>query len=361
MNFDLTGARKAGSNRPWVGNLRLKLGSHVGLRLARHPHAKENYDVQLQGGTLIVINSGGHTMPKLRLVIPLILAFMFYASIAHLQAQLGPQVAARVCPVPPTGFGAAMSYFVHASATPGGEGHHLANKTCFDQDLDLSDQNTMNSTTPASNATTTYSYHVGRGRLSLQAEANVLGHRVSVPISGGTNNLNGRGSGDVVLWLYWVDQLTLHSKTAKHVSKDFPEIDPSQIAEIRIKLLNNGHNQCSGGGSGSNFYKTSVSLVADTGNKQVIGGHEDLSVDSDCQDQQTQGTIQVLLGLGQFRIELGAYATLNGYAQHGDGYQETGDVKVKLGEYQVCVQATKGPADLKITSASGTDYTCPKK
>jgi hypothetical protein len=36
-------------------------------------------------------------------------------------------------------------------------------------------------------------------------------------------------------------------------------------------------------------------------------------------------------------------------------------VKVKLGEYQVCVQATKGPADLKITSASGTDYTCPKK
>lgn len=298
-------------------------------------------------------------MLKLRLVIPLISAFMFYASIGHLQAQFDPQVAARVCPVPPTGFGAAMSYFVHASATPGGESHHLANKTCFDQDLDLSDQNTMNSTTPASNATTTYSYHVGRGRLSLQAEANVLGHRVSVPISGGTNNLNGTGSGSVVLWLYWVDQLTLHSKTAKPVSKDFPEIDPSQIVEIRITLLNNGHNQCSGGGSENNFYKTSVSLVA--GDKQVIGGHENLDVDSDCQDQQNQDTIQVPLGLGRFRIKLGASASLNGYAQHGDGYQETSDVKVKLGEYQVCMKVTKGPADLKITSDSGTDYTCSKK
>jgi len=306
-------------------------------------------------------------MPKLRLVTPLILAFMFYASIGRLQAQFDPQLAARVCPVPPTGFGAAMSYFVHAAATPGGESHHLANKTCFEQDLDLSDQKTMNSTTPASNATTTYSYHVGRGRLSLQAEANVLGHRVSVPVSGGTNNLNGRGSGNVVLWLYWVDQLTLHSKTTKPVSKvlgaaiDPSQIDPSQIVEIRIKLLNNGKNQCSGGGSGDNFYKTSVSLVADSGERQVVGGHEDLYVDSDCQDQQTQGTLQVLLGLGQFRIELGAYASLNGYAQHGDGYQETGDVKVKLGEYQVCVQVAKGPADLKITSDSGTDYTCSKK
>ena len=301
-------------------------------------------------------------MPNLRLVILLILAFLPAASIAHLQAQFDPQVAARVCPVPPTGYGAAMSYFVHSSATPGGESHHLANKTCFDQDLDLSDQNTMNSTTPASNATTSYSYHVGRGRLNLQAEANVTGHRQSVPIHGGTNNLNGRGSGDVIMWLYWVDQLTVHSATTKPVPKvKGAVIDPSQIVEIRIRLLNNGHNQCSGGGSGSNFYKTSVSLVAQTLDKQVIGGHEDLNVDSDCQDQQNQGTIQVLLGLGQFRIELGAYASLNGYAQHGDGYEETGDVKVKLGEYRVCMQVTKGPADLKITSASGTDYTCPKK
>lgn len=300
-------------------------------------------------------------MPRLHLVIPLILAVIFYASIAHPQAQLGPQVAARVCPVPPTGFGAAMSYFVHAAASPGGESHHLANKTCFDQDLELSDQHTMNSTTPASNATTTYSYYVGRGRLSLQAETNVSGHRVSVPIHGGTNNLNGTGSGSVVLWLYWVDQLTLHSKTTKHLSKDFPEVDPSQVVEIRMKLLNNGRNQCSGGGSGDNVFRTSVSLVADTSDKQVIGGHNNLDADSDCQDQQNQGTIQVHLGLGQFRIKLGAYVSVNGYAQHKDGYQETGDVKVKLGEYQVCVQVTKGPADLKITSESGTDYTCPKK
>jgi hypothetical protein len=300
-------------------------------------------------------------MRNLRFVILLILAFLPAVSIAHLQAQSDPRVATRACPVPPTGYGAAMSYFVHSSATPGGVNHRLANKTCFEQDLELSDQNTMNSTTPASTATTTYSYHVGRGRLTLQAEANVTGHRQLVPIHGGTNNLNGTGSGNVNMWLYWVDQLTLHSATAKPVSRDFPDIEPSQIVEIRIRLLNNGHNQCSGGGSENNFYKTSVSLVADSAGRQVIGGHEDLNVDSDCQDQENQGTIQVVLGLGQFRVELGAYASLNGYAQHGDGYQEASDVKVKLGEYQVCVQVTKGPADLKITSASGTDYTCPKK
>jgi hypothetical protein len=47
--------------------------------------------------------------------------------------------------------------------------------------------------------------------------------------------------------------------------------------------------------------------------------------------------------------------------QHGEGAAETADVKVKLGEYQVCYQVVKGPADLRITSASGTDYTCSKK
>jgi hypothetical protein len=83
-------------------------------------------------------------------------------------------------------------------------------------------------------------------------------------------------------------------------------------------------------------------------------------VDSDCQDQQNQGTIQVLLGLGQFRVELAASALVSGIAKHEDGYAETADVKVKLGEYQVCYQIVKGPADLMITSASGTDYTCPK-
>ena len=300
-------------------------------------------------------------MPNLRLVILLILAFLPAASIAHPQAQqFVPE--AIVCPTPPTGYGAAMSYFVHSSATPGGESHHLVNKTCFDQDLDLSDQNTMNSTTPASSSTTSYSYNVGRGRLNLQAEANVTGHRQSVPVPGGTNNLNGRGSGEVVMWLYWVDQLTLHSKTTKPVSTMNGVIDPSQIVEIRIKTLNKGHNQCSGGGTGKNYYKTSVVVFGETTQKDVMGGHESDDVDENCDDEQkNQGTIQVLLGLGQFRVHLGATIQLGAYAQNGDGNQETGDVKVKLGEYQVCYQVVKGPADLKITSASGTDYTCPKK
>ena len=51
-------------------------------------------------------------MPNLRLVILLISAFLLTASITHLQAQqFVPE--AIVCPVPPTGYGAAMSYFVH--------------------------------------------------------------------------------------------------------------------------------------------------------------------------------------------------------------------------------------------------------
>lgn len=329
---------------------------------------QKNYDVQLQaqGGTLIVINWGGHTMPNLRLVVLLALAFPLTASITHLQAQQQAQQfvpEAIVCPVPPTGYGAAMSYFVHSSATPGGESHHLATKYCFNQDLDLSDQNTMSSTTPASSSTTTYSYHVGRGRLSLQAESNVTGHKKSIPVPGGTNNLNGRGTGEVVMWLYWVDQLTLHSKTTKPVPTGKGSvIDPSQIVEIRIKTLNHGTNQCSGGGTGKNYYKTSVVVFGETTEKFVMGGHESDNVDENCNDEQAnQGTIQVLLGLGQFRVHLGATIQLGADAEDGNGNQETADVKVKLGEYQVCYQVLKGPPDLTITSATGTDYTCPKK
>jgi hypothetical protein len=138
-------------------------------------------------------------------------------------------------------------------------------------------------------------------------------------------------------------------------------IDPAQVVEVRLKLLNNGHNQCSGGGGTYNYYKTSVAFVAETSVKQVMGGHLNFDVDSDCKDQLNEGTIQVLLGSGQFRVELASSIVVNGYAQHGEGAAETVDVKVKLGEYQVCYQVVKGPADLKITSASGTDYTCSKQ
>jgi hypothetical protein len=263
------------------------------------------------------------------------------------------------------GYGAAMSYFISSGAGgagPNGENHKLANKTCFSQDLDLSDQKTMNSSTAASSATTTYSYHVGSGRLNLQAEVKASGHKASIPISGGTYHAIGRGGGNVIMRLRWVDTLTLHSKTTKPAPKNDAVIDPSQIVEILIKTLNKGHNQCSGGGTGKNYYKTSVVVFGETTQKDVMGGHESDNVDENCNDEQTnQGTIQVLLGLGQFRVELDAYTSVNGYAQPTEGNPETADVKVKLGEYQVCYQVTKGPKDLKITSASGTDYACSKK
>jgi hypothetical protein len=303
-------------------------------------------------------------MPKLRLVILLILAFLPAASIGHLQAQFDPEDS-EVCPLPSWGYGAAMSYFISSGAGGAGppeENHKLANKTCFSQDLDLSDQKTMNSSTAASNGTTTYSYHVGHGRLNLQAEVKASGHKASIPIPGGTYHAIGRGGGNVIVRLRWVDTLTLHSATTKPAPKvNGAVIDPAQIVEIRLKLLNNGNNQCGGGGSESSYYTTSVALVAETSGKQVMGGHIDTDVDSDCKDQLNEGTIQVLLGYGQFRVELDAYASVNGYAQPTEGYAENVDVKVKLGEYQVCYQVVKEPADLKITSASGTDYACPKK
>jgi len=156
------------------------------------------------------------------------------------------------------------------------------------------------------------------------------------------NNANGRGGGNVYTWLRWVDVITLHSATTKPAPKvKGAVIDPAQVVEIRLKLLNNGHNVCSGGGSRNNFYKTSVALVAETSQKEVIGGYENMDVDSDCKEQQDEGTIQVLLGFGQFRVDLGAHADLGGYAQHGEGAQENVDVKVNLGEYQICIQVTK--------------------
>lgn len=300
-------------------------------------------------------------MPRIPLAISLLFAFLLYPSIARPQQQFDPE-GTKACPMPSSGYGAQMSYFIYASALPGGDTRRMANKNCPDQDLDLSDDKTYNSNTKASNATTTLSYHVGSGRLNLLAEANVTGHRASVPIHGGTNNLNGKGSGNVTMWLRWVDTLTLHSATTKQLNKDYPVIDPSQIVQIQLKLKNVGKNQCTGGGIGDNFYTTSVLLLGEDTEKRPMGGHDDMSVNSDCtQEQQNEGTIQVLLGVGKFRIHLSADVSLNAVAQHGDGYAETSDVKVKLGEYQVCYQVLKGPKDLKITSASGTDYLCSKK
>ncbi len=301
-------------------------------------------------------------MPRIRLTIPLIFAFLLSVPITHLQAQQFDPSVAGTCPEP-TVYGSAMSYYVDDSATPGGQNHRLANKNCADQELELSDQNSMDSTTKASSATTTYSYHVGAGRLNLQAEVNASGHNASIPISGGTYQAIGTGNGHVILWLRWVDTITLHSKTTKPVHKvDDLAIDPTQVVEIRLKLLNNGKNVCTGGGGESSFYSTSVALVADAGQKkQVIGGHEELNVDSDCVDQQNQGTMQVLLGLGQMRVELASQVVVNGFAKNGDGYKENVDVKVKLGEYKICMEVLKGPKDLTITSASGTDYLCSKK
>jgi hypothetical protein len=297
---------------------------------------------------------------KLRLVIPLIFALLLAAASGHLQAQYFDPDMAGICPTPST-YGAAFGYFVKAVATPGGEDHHLANKHCFNQEADLSDQNTMESSTKASSVTTTYSYRVGSGRVNLKAEVNASGHFIKVPISGGTQTINGQGSGNVTLWIRWVDTLTIHSITTKPVPKNGEKVDPSQVVTLTLKLVNTGKNVCTGAGGQGSVYKTSVLLRADTTDKQIIGGHVSDDVDNDCTDAKTSDTIQVLLGLGKFRVEMLASALVSGYAKHGDGYAETSDVKVNLGEYKICVQAPKEPADLTITSESGTDYLCPKK
>lgn len=299
-------------------------------------------------------------MARMGLVIPLVLGFPLTLPVGRLHAQYVDPVESKQCPVPATGFGAAMSYFVGSGATPGGENHKLANKTCFNNDLELTDENTFTSTTPASSSTTSYSYHVGSGRLSVQAEVNVTGHKAAVPIHGGTNHLVGRGSGHVTGWLYWVDHLTFHSATTKPLpTVKGSVIDPAQVVEVRLRLWNQSKNRCSGGGAGDNFYTTSVLLAADSTWEQPIAGHQDLNVDSNCQDDpQNQGTVQVLLGVGQLRLLLGAEVMMNGYAQAGE--TETADVRVKLGEYRVCMKVLKGPSDLTITSASGVDYTACK-
>jgi hypothetical protein len=313
---------------------------------------------------LIVINLGGHPMHNLRmlrLVHPLTLTFLLCAPIGHLQAQYFDPSLAGVCPTP-SSYGAAFGYFIKSNADPGTDNHHLSIKHCFSEERDLSDEKTMNSNAQASSAKSTFSYHVGSGRLNLQAEVNVTGHKATVPVSGGKMTLNGQGGGNVTLWLKWVDTLTLHSATTKPVPKvKGAVIDPAQVVDIRLKLLNKGHNQCIGGGSEGSVYKTGVLLQAETSEKKVMGGQQAFDVNSDCQDQANEGTIQVLLGYGQFRVDLAASVLVGGMARQEDGYAQTADVKVKLGEYQVCYQVLKGPKDLKITSASGTDYACPGK
>ena len=301
-------------------------------------------------------------MPMLRLAFPLLLlSFLLDASIERLHAQFFDPTMEGVCPAT-TGYGAAYGYFIKAVANPDGQEHHLANKYCFTQDLDLSDEKSMDSSTNASSATASFSYHAGSGTLSLQAEVKASGHFIKVTDPGGFHTVNGQGLGNVTLWVKWADTFTLHSKTTKPAHDGMGvKVDPSQIVEITLKLLNKDQNQCTGIGDEGSVYKTSALLQAETDHKILIGGHENLYVNSDCNEQQNSGPIQVLLGVGQFRVEMGASAMVGAHAQHGNGFSETVDVKVKLGEYKFCMQVTKGPPDLTITSASGTVYTCPKK
>jgi hypothetical protein len=295
-------------------------------------------------------------MSRMPMVLFAILAVLPVITIAQPPSPPDSHFGTGDCLVPPMDYGTAMSLFVYASAFPNGDPHRLADKRCFSHEPELSGQNSMESTGPRASSTVTYSYHVGQGRLGLEAEVKASGHQRGTP-----EKLGGQGSGNVMLWVWWVDLFTLHSATTKPppTQKGAP-IDPSQVVEIRLRLLNDGPNQCTGGGHNF-FYKTNVILSGQGTSKQAVGGQPNTDVNSNCQDTLDEGTIQALLGLGKFRVELAALITLGGEAMDADGYLETGDVKAKLGEYHFCLYPTKGPADLKITSASGIDYTCPKK
>jgi hypothetical protein len=299
-------------------------------------------------------------MSKIPLAIPLFLAFLLTVTMTY--AQAGDITAHDgECLRPPKSFGAAAYSYIAAIASPNGENTHLAEKHCFSQELDVSGEKTKDSSSdPAAHATGSYSYHVGRGRFNLQAEVNVAGHHAPQ----GNKTVYGWAGGNVQLMLWWVDYFNLHSATTKPVviTKKGADIDPSQVVKIRLRIFNNGQNECSGGGAKDSVYKTSVLFKAQaSANYEFIGGHEDMDVDSNCKrgEQQETDDIEVVLGNGQFAIELAANILINSTAKQDDGYSPKNDLKVKLGEYQICYQVLNGPPDLKITSASGVDYTCP--
>ncbi len=271
------------------------------------------------------------------------------------------------CFTPPSGFGSAMKLQAYASTTPNGNNRRQVDKRCFGPEFELSGENTMDSTGDHASATTSYSYHVDHGSVGLQEEVKASGHTIS------NAKGSGWGNGLLNLFAWWTDSFTVQSSTTKPIPpqqarekgvKETP-IDPSQVVDISVRLLNDGKNQCSGAG-GKFYYKTFVTLIADgAANRMMVGGQQQYSDTSwSCQDQMDRGTVQVLLAHGKFRVELAVMSVLGGAAQHevGQGAAgEEGDVKVKLGDYHFCILPIKGPADLKITSASGIDYTCKKK
>ena len=262
-------------------------------------------------------------MSRFHLVIPLSLAFLLNLPITHAQAG---DVGAHdgECLRPPKSFGAAANNYIAATSSPGGDTAHLADKHCFSQELDWSGEKTKDSSSdPYASATSSYSYHVGRGRLNLQAEVKVAGHDVKQAAGAGTKTTHGWANGHVELWLWWVDYFTLHSATTKPLPKNHEPIDPAQVATIRLRIFNNGQNQCSGGGSTDSYLRTTVFFKAQaSASYQSIGGHDDMNVDSNCKggEQQETNDIEVVLGNGQFRVELAANVTLHSTAKQEAGY-----------------------------------------
>lgn len=305
-------------------------------------------------------------MRKLMLSIPVTVVVLLAASMAQGPPPGDPE-SGDTCFTPPSmGFGSAMKLQAYASAMPGGENRRQVDKRCFSPEFELSDQKSLDSTGDHASATTSYSYHLDHGVIGLEQEVKASGHLIP-------GKQGGSGDGMMNLYVWWSDAFTLHSATTKPIPpqetrekgvKETP-IDPSQVVDISVRLLNDGNNQCSGAG-GTFYYKTFVTLIAaGASNRTMMGGQQQYSdTNWSCKDQSDRGTIQVLLAHGKFRVELMVMSVMGGSARHevGQGVAgEEGDAKVKLGDYHFCILPTKGPADLTISSASGIDYTCKKK
>jgi hypothetical protein len=323
--------------------------------------AKQPFDVRLNTAL-----PGRVSMFIIRLAVSVAVAVLLVTSVLQAQGPPpgGPE-SSDGCFTPPVGFGSAMKLYVYASATPGGSVRQLVDKRCFSPEIELSGGKSMDSTGDHASATASYSYHSDHGGVGLEEEVKASGHSI------GNGKGSGWGNGTVNLFVWWTDLFTLHSATTKPVPPPAPTqkgaketpIDPSQVVDISVRLLNDSKNQCTGAG-GHFYYKTFVNLVADgAANKLMVGGQQYTDVNSGCQDQLDRGTVQVLLAHGHFRVELAVISVMGGAATHDvqDRQVEEGDVKVKLGNYHFCIEPVKGPSDLKITSASGIDYLCKKK
>jgi hypothetical protein len=283
------------------------------------------------------------------------------------QAQPG-----SACPPRPKGRFFGYFVFLTANAEVGGaKNDSKKEETCWVSGLSASGQNRLESHGQYAGLTTEYSYAVGPTGISASAR-----------LYGQVNNTKmGGGSGHADLWLMWHDTLTFHSKTLSQVTAgDFHKGNPkaqdlaagSQI-KVAVRYMQSPP-QCSG--EKDKFqYQTGV-VAAFYG---VLGGGG-VGPPGEVPKQAPNGTpvngdnwfirshkcgipsgsslhyIEVANGY-DFFFQITVDAETAAYLAAPD-YPE-GHLKVELSGMRMCIVRPEWPKDLTITSASGTDYSCP--